>query len=416
VNAQDVSYVIEYENKTEKDFSDLRIEIEYSNDFEFKESNPEPVENNNIWEIEKLISKEKGIIDLMGVLQGQEMENKILKATIGKMENGKFIQYSQSEFITQISQSPILLNLKAKNTEEDCIINSGREINYEIEFKNNTDVALKELILKTYLDGKAFDFETIKLNKKGFFDSRDNSIIWSGADIPELNLLEPNQSGKTEFSIKLRESIPIFDSNDKNFTVTALADIETLTIPAKFSVSELRFTKKLVCKVNSTLDLITEVFYYEPRQGIINIGPIPPMVDQLTNYTVHWKIANTTSDVENARVFTVLPQGIEWSNFYLNDKSNTNVTYNERTKEIVWEIPYISSGTGVFKAWHELVFQIGLRPSINQIGASPVLINSSSIEAKDTFTNNILRDFTPAVNTNLPDDPNISSTDGKVRE
>ncbi|MBU3922763.1 hypothetical protein KJ684_00800 [Patescibacteria group bacterium] len=413
VNGQDVNYVIEYENKSEQDFFNLRIEIDYSSDFELKESNPEPI--NGVWEIESLEVGEKGIIDLIGVLQGLEMENKILKTTIGKQENGKFIQYSQAEFVTQISPSPILLNIKARNHDDDCILNIGQSISYDVEFKNNTDVALRELILKVYLDSRAFDFKTVE-NNKGFFDSRDNSIIWSGADVSELNLLEPNQSGKLSFSINLMRSIPIFNNNDKNFELIAISEIQTLTIPEKFSVSELRFTDKLTCKLNSTLDLITEVYYYEPEAGIINQGPIPPSVGQLTNYTVHWQIVNTSNDIENVRVSAFLPQGIEWSNFYLNDNSNTNVQYNERTKEVVWEIPYISSGTGIFKEWYELVFQIGLRPSVNQIATMPILINESSIEGKDNFTQNILKDFTPAVSTSLPDDPMTSSEDGKVKE
>lgn len=421
---QEVNYLIHYKNKTNKEIANLRLELEYPDDFEFKEANPSPItieeetaqEKNNIWQIDSLKSGEEKTIELKGILRGEEGENKILKALVGKMENEVFLQYSQTEYVTQISPSPLVINLKIEGIEDECNLNPGQKLNYKIDFKNNTDIALSELILKARFDDSVFDFKKINLEGKGFFDSREKIITWSGAEIKELSLLEPNQFGQVSFSIEIKEFLPIYSVDDKNFQAKVLAEIQTLTVPAKFSVSELRIEKELVCKINSQLNLDTRVYYYESEPGIINTGPIPPKVDMLTKYTVHWEISNTSNALENVRIQTILPQGIEWLNSYINNVSSSRISYNERTKEVIWEIDRVPAGVGVVLPMYELIFQIGLRPSVNQIGQASTLINESSAEGKDKFTGKILKDFTPIIDTTLPDDPRVSSSQGRVVE
>jgi len=414
ISGQEVNYLIEYENKTDDDISDLKMELSYSDDFEFKTAEPNPIEEDNVWQIGLLKSGQKKTINLKGILRGEERENKILKATIGRTENNNFLQYSQKEFITQISPSPLLLHLKLQGIGDKCNVDSGERLNYKIEFKNNTDIALVELVLKVHLNNKVFDFQTLDLDE-GFFDSRQGIITWSGADVSALSLLEPNQFDEVSFSVKIRDPL-MFSYNDKNLQARILAEIETLAVPAKFSVSELRVEKESLCRVNSQLSLGTNTYYYESESGFANTGPIPPKVDQLTTYTIHWQIFNSSNDVENVRIWSILPQGIDWSDNYSNKISDSQFYYNERTKEIIWQINKVPAGTGIIFPTYELVFQIGLRPSVNQIGQTPTLINESSIEGKDSFTKVILKDFSPIVDTSLPHDPKIGIGQGKVVE
>jgi hypothetical protein len=187
-------------------------------------------------------------------------------------------------------------------------------------------------------------------------------------------------------------------------------------VPAKFALKELKIEDKLICKINSQLDLETKAYYYEPQSGIENSGPIPPRVDRLTTYTVHWQITNSSNDLEDVRVWATLPQGISWSDRYINEVPDSELYYNERTKQVSWEIDKVPAGTGVIFSTYELIFQIGLTPSITQLGRRPVLINDSWIEAKDTFTEIVLEDTDREVNTSLPDDPKIGSYGGKVVE
>jgi hypothetical protein len=415
IAGEEANYLIEYENKTEENIYNLNLELVYDKDFKFKSAEPTPEQDtNNLWQIDVLKAGEKRSINLIGDLNGKEGESKSLKVVIGRIENDQLIQYSQSEYLTLISPSPILLTLVLEGAGEDCKVDPGQSLRYRIDFKNNTDVPLIELILKAHFEDSVFDLKGIQLGEIGFFDSRENTITWSGADVPALKLLEPNQSGSVSFSIKIKRPVPMRTYNDKNLKAEVSTEIGTKSVPDKFAVSELKIFNGLSCKINSEVDLKTRAYYYEPSAGIVNSGPIPPKVDALTSFTVHWQIINGSNDLENIKINSVLPQGIDWSNVYVNKVSGSQVYYNERTKEIVWQIEKIPAGVGSLLSVYELIFQISIRPSTNQIGTVPTLVNETYLEAKDSFTGIFLKDYTNPVNTSLPDDPKVSG--GVVRQ
>jgi len=415
ITGQETNYLIEYENKTEENIYNLNLELVYDKDFKFKSAEPAPQKDtSNLWKIDVLRAGEKRSINLIGNLNGKEGESKSLKVIIGRIENDQLIQYSQSEYLTLISPSPILLSPVLEGEEGDCRLDPGQMLKYRIDFKNNTDVPLIELILKVHFEDSVFDLRNIQLGEIGFFDSRENTVTWSGADVLALKLLEPNQSGSVYFSIKIKKPVPMSNYNDKNLKAEISVEIGTKTVPNKFAVSELNISNSLSCKINSEVDLKTRVYYYEPGTGIVNSGPVPPRVDALTYFTVHWQISNGSNDLENILVKSTLPQGTSWSYNYINKTPDSQVSYNERTKDIVWEIEKLPAGLGRLLSAYELVFQIEIRPSINQVGTSPALINETLLEAKDSFTGIFLKDYTNPVNTNLPDDPR--SPGGTVRQ
>jgi hypothetical protein len=192
--------------------------------------------------------------------------------------------------------------------------------------------------------------------------------------------------------------------------------LETLNVPPQFNLERLKIGAILDSKVNSRVVLATKGYYHETTSNIDNFGPIPPRVNQETAYTIHWQITNTSNDLENVRVTAILPQGIAWKNVYTTLNKDTTIEYNDRTKQIVWNVGKLPAGTGFLIPAYELVFQIALRPSIIQVGTLPVLIDESSLDGRDTFTGENLESFSPAISTELRDDPSIGFGNGKVVE
>jgi len=416
ISGEEVSYALDYLNNSDRDFSDLRVELIYPSGFTFKSAEPEPIEENNIWQIEKISKGERGTIKILGTLEGLEGENKIRKASLGEVENNKILRYSQTNSITQISSSPLLISLLLNNKTETINLDAGERLNYKIEFKNNTDIALSQLILKAYFQGEMFDFRTLSLRNKGFFDSLNNVITWSAAGVPSLALLPPGESGEVGFSISINDKFPLDDFSDKNFEVSLRVELETVNVPPQFNLEKLKIGKILSSKINSKVILQTKAYYNETSANITNFGPIPPKVNEVTTYTIHWQITNSSNDLENVRIKAILPQGIEWRNVYTSLSPGARLEYNERTKQVVWAIDKIPAGTGFLVPAYELIFQIALRPSLIQIGTSPVLIDESQLEARDSFTNEILESFDSAIDTTLPDDPSVGFGKGEVVE
>jgi len=415
INGEEIAYIFDYINDSNQDFSNVKVELNYPSGFTYKTAEPLPLEN-NIWQIEELKQGERGTIRISGILEGIEGENKTLGVSIGEIKNDKFLKYSQTTAVTQISSSPLIITLSLNDREEEINVDAKDVLNYKIEFKNNTDIALSQLILKAYLRGEMFNFRSVKLAQKGFFDSLNNVITWSAAGVPSLALLPPGESGSINFSIAVNENFPINDFNDKNFQISVQAELETLNVPPQFSLARLKVEKILKSKINSRVVLRTKGYYNETAANITNFGPIPPKVNQVTTYTIHWQITNTSNDLENVRVTAILPEGIEWRNVYTTLNKDTKLEYNERTKQIAWNIDKIPAATGFLIPAYELVFQIALRPSITQVGTSPVLIDESRLEGKDTFTGEAPEAFSTALATGLPDDLTISPQEGEVVE
>ncbi len=416
ISGEEVSYILDYMNNSDEDFSNLKIELDYPPGFSFKSAIPEPSKQDNIWYLEKLNQQERGTVKVSGILEGLEGENKTLEAFVSRTENDKTLQYSQTNSITQISISPLLVSLSVNNQEEAINVSPQEKLNYKIEFENNSDIAFSQLVLKTHLEGSALDFRTVKLKEQGFFDSLNNVITWSAAGVPSLALLPPGESGSVEFSVNIKDSFVINDFNDRNFEVSIRAELETLNVPLQFNLERLRIEKMLTSKVNSKVVLQAKGYYNETTTDIRNSGPIPPKVNQTTTYTIHWQITNSSNDLENIRVTAILPQGISWQNNYRMSHSGTQLEYNERTKQIAWTVDKIPAATGFLIPVYELIFQVALTPSITQIGTTPVLIDESSLEGRDVFTEEILESFSPAIDASLPDDSSTSLGQGRVVE
>ena len=416
VSGEEISFSLDYINNTREDFSGLKIEFDYPAGFTFKvaEPAPEPNGEDNSWNIGDLGERERGTIKISGTFEGIKGENKALEVSLGKVENNDFLRYSQATSITQISASPLQVFLSLNEEEERTSVNFGEILNYKIDFRNNTDIALSQLVLKAHFKGKVFSFEKLALAGGGFFDSVNNTITWSAAGVPALALLPPGEAGEVSFSVPVKSNPPINNLGDKNFQISVQAELETLNVPPQFNLERLKIEKALSSKVNSSLSLRTKGYFNETTTDINNFGPIPPKVNQATSYTIHWQIANNSNDLEDIRVSAILPQGIKWENNYSTLGKGTEVQYNERTKQIVWEIEKISAATGVLFPAYELVFQVSLRPSITQVGTTPVLIDESQLEASDMFTGETIEAFSKAVATNLPDDPSVSQNEGRV--
>ncbi len=407
-------YILDYINNSDIDFSNLKIELEYPSDFVFQESTPEPDQENNIWEIDSLGQGERGNIKVTGILEGDQGETKKLNASIYQVEDKKELKYTQVSAVTKISSSPLLVNLFLNNKEEGGTIDAGQKLDYKIEFKNNSDIALSQLTLKAYLEGEMLNFKSLKLDQKGFFDSLNNVITWSASGASSLSLLPPGESGIISFSLEAYDNFVINSLDDKNFKIKVRTELETLNVPTQLNLDKLKVEKILTSKVNSKVSLNAKGYHRETTSDLGNSGPIPPEVNKPTTYTIHWQIINSSNDLEDIRVSAVLPEGIKWTNKHSSVGSGENLEFNSRINQIVWEIDKIYAGTGHLRPVRELVFQIELTPSLIQVGSRPILINESRLTAIDLFTEKSLKAFSSAIDTSLPDDPTIDFSDSKV--
>ena len=400
-------YVIHYKNNTDEVFKNVSIEASYPQDFNFVSSDRVPAKSNNVWNLGDLNPNEEGNITVLGILRNTESAN--FELAIGVRESDKFFKFSRSSAQINLAASPLQVDISVNN-QPSITVNPGDFLQFKIGYKNNTSIALSDVVLKAKLDGLMYDFSSLKT--KGFYSGSDNTITWNAGNTAEFKNLEPAATGEVEFQITVKPRYVGRTFRDKNFLLQVLATMETPTVPPSLAVKLLSISSDLALKVNTKAELKTKGYYYDAV--IKNSGLLPPKVGKTTTYTIHWQVTNHSNDLDKVIVKTVLPEGVSW----LNKKAGAGVAtleYNDRTSELTWNIGKLPAGTGVLLDPYEVIFQVALTPSINNVNTIMPVISDSNLTAEDVFTGINITASAPALKTDMPDDSGVGFTKGRIQ-
>lgn len=393
--SKEFRFTTSYLSSLDYSLSDVRIQAEYPNGFEFIESVPKSLEQTE-WKIPVLNKSQSGSIEITGLLSSEINEIKEFRAKLVIWQEGKFVTLSEAEAKIQLAKPSIYLRQEINANPEYTAL-PGDWLHYEIYFKNIGEDALENLSLNCKLEGDAFDFQTIK-SDRGISHAGDNSVSFDWKKIPTLKYLAPMDEGKVDFFIGLKDDL----GNTKN---PALLN--------KVFIGQLEQDFKT--KISSKLEIIQKGYYQDDVFG--NSG-LPPTVGQTTTYTITWQVKNYYSDATDAKVTAVLPQGIELTGKIFPENETSKFVFDPNSRNIVWSVGDLIRGAGLLEVGPNISFQIAFTPTASQRGQSPDIITETKITAEDSWTGKT-RDW-PAVpfsyiNISLPDDNTITEEMGKVK-
>ncbi|EKE10939.1 MAG: hypothetical protein ACD_15C00172G0001 [uncultured bacterium] len=404
-----LDYQISYKNVGAEDFENIRIKVDFPDGFIFSKSEPNVSEGNDIWYIGRLSSGESGKIVISGKLQGERGVTKTFKAYVGAINQGQFVSYNEESTNTKIASSPLSI-IQLVNDSINYYPNAGDKLRFEIRYKNEGDLGLKNLIITVKMDSPILDYKSIEFDKGGTYDTENNLFVWKSSDHEQLANLGPGESGSVVFSIKVKDLIPINMVQDKNFVVSSIVKIDSPDIPTPINMNKIIAGNRLDMKLNSKILMEIFGFYTEPHIG--NSGPIPPVVGKETTYSIRLKAGNVSNDVTNAKIEIVLPTGVTATGKLY--PGNSPVSYNERANVVTWDLGTIRSSEGILSPFREVTFQIKVNPSPNQVGKSMDIIKESVFSAKDSFTGQNLVIKSGSKNIILLEDPTIGALGWKV--
>ncbi len=402
---------ISYKNVSDIDYSDLKLKMEYPPTFTLIKSALIPDVGNNVWVLGGLRKGSENKFKINGNIIGPEGAFFDLKATIEASFLGQSYPISANSATLSIATSPLSLGILL-NEDPEYIARTNDELHYTLSYVNNTDVGLRDVIIRAQLIGTMFDFT--QLSSDASFRSTDNTLTWNASNVPELGTLSPGESGTVNFSLKTKMAYPIKRLSDKNFTLKVRGTIESPTVPHFVQAEKTFSVANLETKVAGQVDMDAKVLFRDAASGIINKGPFPPRVNQPTQYTVHWLITDYGTDVKEVEVKAFLAGNVRFTGAAKSSAGTSVPTYNERTQEMVWTIARVPATTGVISRALEATFQIVATPSSSDLGGFMPLIQETAIKAIDEFTNLELTDKDFPVNTSLPDDPTVTSGQGVV--
>ncbi|MFZ3054698.1 MAG: hypothetical protein WA091_01830 [Minisyncoccales bacterium] len=359
---------VNYSSSVEYPLKDLTCYVTYPDDFEFLYSQPKGMDNTQ-WDIPILNEAGSGRIEISGILTGQSLEQKVFRAKIGIWQDGNFVLLKEVIRGVEIVAPALYISQKINNDENYAAL-VGDQLHYEVTFRNVGEDQMKDMVLVTKLDGDALDINSIKVIN-GKWTKGDNTIVWDGTNVPELQLLDVGQAATVEFWVNVKDKWKMDSLEDKNPII-------------KNKVLIGQASQEFLTKVSSVISAEQKI--YPENKYFENSGPYPLESGQKTYLTVEWKAINNYNDLEKVKMVTALPESITFEGKTYPD--GMDITYDENTSEVVCNIGSLPAGSGVIKDAKICAFQISVKPEIAD--EMIILLGSAQLSGVDQWTNNTL--------------------------
>lgn len=381
---------------------DIIITASYPNGFSYESSSPEPVYGQNVWQIDELLPTESTSIKLNGVISGllEESFHVNFKAGPANPDNqylvGATLAETQADFTIEKPFISVKIAING-DSDLDAILPEEGKASIKIDIKNTLDETVYDMAVEVIPGGNALDEDSIR-STSGFYDSNRDAIRWEVANNSSFDKVLPGDSRSLTLDLKQGQ-------NRTTASFDVVVNVYARRVAETSAQETLIGSTRAEGKYSSSISLGSQVGRNVGRFG--DSGPVPPVAEELTTYSLTLVATAGANDMANAIVQTSLPLYVDWLDSFDVDGE---VEYNSVSKKIQWEIGDISSGQQ-----KELTFQVSILPSTSQINRIPILMNGQSLRANDRFTGALLQDSAPAVTTELSTEMGFQEENGMVR-
>lgn len=413
---QEVDIGVDIVSNTDVLLEDMAIILEYPFGFEPVAADPEPTHGTTVWHVGDIPSGADAGILIRGIVRGEHNDERTIRAQVGTIDllDDERLAVVYNEDKTTIAVRDLFLGMQLAIQEEvkdTHVIVPEETVRGVVSYRNNTSVPLRDVVIKLTFTGGGVDKYTVETNE-GYYDSRAGTILWSADTFDEFEEIEPGESGTLTFDFASEALVDVSGESVRNPEIGISIDVSGVR-EAEGDVVE-SYEDAIVRSIRVESDMrITARGLYSVGP-FSNTGPIPPTAEEETTYTISLSAVNSSNDLRNATVKGVLPVGVEWKGVI--DPPFADVRFNSANRTVTWSIGSLEAGAGVEAAGPEVSFQVGLIPSITQVGSRPVLFSDVGMSAYDSFTETTIVDTHDDINTNLSSDPNVRLDDAAVRE
>lgn len=393
ISGQELDFDIVVNSNSTTLVEDLVLQTEYPFGFSFVKAEPKANYSNSIWEIGDLSPGEEKTIHVKGVMTGQDNEERVFRFAVGVRDELDVKKLATTFVSTDrgitIKRPFISTDITLNDKREDLyVFENNEQINGEIAWKNNLTDIVRDAQIEVKLRGDSVDEGSI-LAAQGFYNSVTDTLRWGKDTRPDFAELSPGQAGIIRFNFKTKNIAALGIRNPEivlDITVRGKREGEG-DVPEQI---ESIITRKI--RIVSDLALTPRILHN--TGPITNTGPIPPVIEKETLYTVVWTITNTANHVSGTKVTGVLPAYVRWVGNI--SPSNSNISFNPSNNQVTWNVGEVPQGIGASISPKEVAFQIGITPSLSQVGETPILVHTHNIVGFDQFTETqISRDVLP---------------------
>jgi hypothetical protein len=402
-SGQNTDVVLSVKSNSPTPITEILVKAEYPTGFDYSKANPAPSYGENMWLIKNLEPGKEQKITVTGVVIGKETDKNAINFTVGVPNErdpqslASIFAKTQTEF--QIEQP--FLNVLVKidsSSEKEVAVEPGKRSNVTIELTNSLSDTLNDIVVEVKLGGNAVQIYSVGPSS-GYFDTSKNTILWDVANNPDLGQANPGDTKRLSFSI------------DASASVNRTPQVDISVNARARRVSENRVSEELVGTAERTIKVVSVpkiIGVTNHDNGIFkDAGPVPPVADTATTYTVSFVVENGSNGITDAIVTASLPAYVSWMNI---TEGGGKVTYNPTNRTIEWAAGDIDANGETYTS-----FQVSLLPRALQVGTIPTLVSEQRIKATDKFTGTVVRATNPPITTKLPSESGENDESGRVR-
>jgi len=396
---------INYNNFKNNNLSEYYIEIIASDNFKIKNPTLEESEDFSLVQIENVgerkwlisglpyESEQKLSLPIDFSLEAKNQDSEDMNIRLFKKEeNGRELVFWEKTISFEVMKSDLNIGLSLNGEKTDQAVNFGDTLNYSLSYSNNGDSSIYDLVLMAVVKGDFVDWSALEDVHDGSLSG--DAIMWTKEDVPALSELAPGQEGQIDFSLKV-----------KKFNIDDLGAAASISGYAQYNlnnntdeISDDNRSNTIISEINSDLNLIDKILYFNEDNLPVGSGPLPPKVGEKTSVRVYWTLKNNLHDLENVEAYLDLPAGVEWSD---NDHTNVGtIQYDAANRQVIWRLGLLP--LSVYRADAE--FSLSITPNENDRNKILVLSPGGVVLATDKVTGANLRVKTKPRTTKLEDD------------
>jgi hypothetical protein len=361
--------------------ADLVVKGEYPFGFSLTSTQPQ-ADSSRMWRLGTLDPGESKTIRVTGTIEGEDGDERIFRFIAGSNDDPtdpvvKFPYITIPQTLT-INRPFIAGDIMIEGKSGTNIpVAAGSRIDGTVSWQNNLSDSVSDVEITLSFDGPALDESSIEGND-AFFQSTNNSLIWSKDENSELESVAPGAHGTFSFSFMTKspgEGGVLITNPTINLNLTVRAVREEGAPETILSAASTKVT------VASALALETEVLHFSGP--FTNSGPMPPRAEDETTYTVRWTVTNSANAVGNGQVIATLPTYVR----FIAAEAGSGISFNEGSRTVTWALGEIKAGAGYTGAARTGAFQVEILPSESQVGSSPALTSVPELTGQDRFAN-----------------------------
>ncbi|MFA5773096.1 MAG: hypothetical protein WC908_00255 [Candidatus Paceibacterota bacterium] len=388
---QPISFEITATLNTSLPNENTMLQVSYPNNFVFDSAIPAPSLGNSTWDLSSITVTNPVTVEVKGRLIGEDGDEQVFHVYAGttNQTNRSVINVIYSSILQKILitkpflEAHILVN---GQDQTEYAVSGGTTVNGEIAWANNLPTRITDGQIIVSLSGNVFDKSMVN-STNGFYDSANNQIIWDKNSVSELSEINPGEKGTASFSFKIPSLVGLLNTI-KDPQVSIKVSIKGRQPQLGSTYTDVNNFSEKVVKVLSDFQIASSATYL--------LGSIPPKAETETKYTVTWTLSNSANNISGAQARSTLPIYINWTGVTTGE--NENVTYNEVSREVIWNIGSVLPNTGI-DSNREVSFIISLKPSLSQVGSVPQLMKEIYLSGMDSFANALIKNTRGVITT-----------------